>query len=154
MAVSEDVAATLRARGHEVSRVAGRARSETAVAIARASQLWNRVSVRESGSVIGLNGWHDQTWTLALAAAAVGAYLDAPVVFTARDTLPSEAPSMGFPGETAHQLRNPPVSAGAPSVTTVYVGGATWSGADLIEAFHGSILPGFDGNVSHTSRAA
>ncbi|MBW3662521.1 MAG: cell wall-binding repeat-containing protein [Actinobacteria bacterium] len=148
VAVSEGVAAMLRAEGREVSRLEGRTRNETAVAIARAPELWNRVTVVDSGSVIGLNGWHEQTWTLALAAAAVGAHLDAPVLFTTRDHVPSQPPSGSYPGETSHLLVSLPVSGRTPSVTTVHVGGQVWTSTGAIEAFHGASLPGFDGNVS------
>ncbi|HEX9766798.1 MAG TPA: cell wall-binding repeat-containing protein, partial [Nitriliruptorales bacterium] len=150
-AVSDQVGAILRSRGHAVVRMAGRDRFETAVEVARAPALWSRTEVRRSGSVIGLNGRHAQTWNLALAAAPVGAYLDAPVLFTTADGLPSLQPTTGHPGGTLEQLRNLGVTGPGPTVQTVFVGAGAWTADATAEAFHAQALPGFGGNLTVTA---
>lgn len=143
-AVSPTVTETLAARGYGVTRLAGATRNGTSVAIATAPSLWDRTQASTSASFIALNGWHPQSWALAVAAAPVGARLEAPVLYTLPDRLPDEV---------ATYVRDLAVSSGAhPDVRTVYVGAGTWSAPQVAEAFHGAVLPGSDGNVRVVQR--
>ena len=148
-AVSPTVAAEV-ATHATVVRAAGRTRSETAVAVARAPALFNRSEVVDRGSAIGVDGWSPATWALALAAAPVGAYLHAPVLFTGGDAVPSAAPSASGAGDTLQQLENLDVRGTDVSVVSVFVGAGTWASPSVAEAFHGALLPGIDGNVTVT----
>lgn len=147
-AVSTNVEGVLHQVSRSVVRLAGRSRSETAVAIARAPTLWDRVSVVDSGSVIAVNGWHPSGWALALAAAPLGAQLEAPVVYVMGDTIPSRAPSGDYPGDTLEYLRDLPVAGSAPVVASVVVGAGYFTAKAVAEEFHGSLLPGYDGNAA------
>lgn len=151
-AISEAVVDTFRARAGSAQRIAGRTRSETSVAVARTPALWDRAAVTSSGSVVALNGWDDHAWALALAAAPVAATLQAPVVFTGRDGLPGAAPSGAWPGEVGSWIRDLPVRTGGsgPTVISVFIGAGNWATPAVADAFHGAVLPGFDGNVDLT----
>ncbi len=146
-AVSDAVVDQLEAHG-TVARIAGRTRTETTVAVAK--QLWQRTTVGTRGAFIGLNGWHAESWGLAVLAAPVGAYLDAPVLFTNEQGLPSAAPAGAYPGDVREYLRGVELT-NSPELTTVFVGGSRWAGASAPAQFHINAVPGFDGNVEKGS---
>ncbi len=128
-ALSRAVFDDLAARGLAPERVAGRTRTETAVAIARHPDLWGVAELADEAAFIGLNGWHGETWALALAAAPLAATLGAPVLLTDPAGVPSAAAAGPYPGETGHylaMLEQAPGVLGA-DVQVLYVGQGTWA---------------------------
>lgn len=125
-ALRDSVRGRLTAAGVANRRVAGRSRSETAVAIAREPALWGRDAARGETAFLALNGWHPEAWALALAAAPVGAAEDAPILLTTKGSVPTAPPSDGTAGDTAYYLATLPSGPGA-QVTVTYVGGDPWA---------------------------
>lgn len=126
-AVGEDQVAALAQRGHGPVRVAGRTRSETAVVIAR--DLWGRREIDGSTAFVGVPGWHDETWALAMAAAPLAARRSAPILLTEGSGVPYAPPAPGFPGDTGwylSHLTQAPGSHGA-AVDVLYLGTGRWA---------------------------
>lgn len=126
-AVSDIPVAALEARGHGPVRIAGRTRSETAVAIA--TRLWKRTEITADTAFVGIPGWEQQTWALALGAAPVAAKRRAPILLTGRDDVPYAPPAGGYPGDTGYYLSHLRQGAGVTGavVDMLYVGSGPWS---------------------------
>ncbi len=124
--------------GTTAVRVSGPDRFQTALAVSRDARLWGRTVIDGAGAFIVVNGRDPRTWAFALAAAPVAAHLAAPVVFAERD---------GLPVSVAEGLRRLPLGDAAPQVLSVTVGQGNFLTSSVVEQFHATIVPGFDGNV-------
>ncbi len=143
-ALEQPVEDALRAHGRNPERVFGRSRTETSVAIARHGNLWARTTLPKRAAFVGLNGYHAETWALALSVAPFAAYLDAPVLLTTAADVPIGAPVPGRPGEPGWYLSHLLVADGASPVdlTFVYVGIGRWSDRHAAESFRSYVLLG------------
>lgn len=114
-------------RGHGPVRIAGRTRSETAVAIA--TELWGRTEITRDTAFVAIPGWDDETWGLALGAASVAARRQAPILLVDRDHVPYGAPVDGQPGDTGYYLSHLQQADGVAGavVELLYVGSGPWS---------------------------
>lgn len=131
-ALSAAVFDELAGRGHGPVRVAGRTRTETAVAVARHPELWGRTSVAAGDAFVGLSGWHDETWALALASSPLAAAMSAPVLLTGPDDVAVTPPQGSFPGDTGHYLAH---LAGNGPVEMWFVGSGRWADHHARDAF-------------------
>lgn len=132
-AVGAPVVADLVGQGWGPVRIAGRSRTETSVAIATHPALWGRNAVVDGDAFFGLNGWHDETWAVALASAPLAALAEAPILLTTGDGVSYAPPADGFPGDTAYYLSH---LAGTGNVQMVYVGTGRWADAHARDSFY------------------
>lgn len=137
-ALGPPVEDALRAQGRGPERVAGATRSETSVAVARHGDLWSRNSLPARAAFVGLNGYHDQTWALALSVAPLAAHLQAPVLLTRPDDVPVERATHGEPGWYLSHLDGN----GGVEVTYVYVGVGHWASRHAANSFRSYLFVG------------
>lgn len=128
-AVADGPVAALREAGNGPVRVAGRTRSETAVALASHPDLWARTVLDGDDAFVGLPGWHRQTWALALAVAPLAAARQAPLLLTGDAGVPYAGPEGPYPGDTGHYLAHLTQAEGVSGarVEVLYVGAGTWA---------------------------
>lgn len=137
-ALDRPVEEALRSQGRNPQRVAGATRSETSVAVARHPDLGARTSLPAEATFVGLNGYHDETWALALSAAPLAAHLQAPVLLTR----PSDvAVERGTHGEPAWYLSHLDGSGGV-DVTYIYVGAGRWASRHAANSFRSYLFIG------------
>ncbi len=123
-ALAPGVVTSLGQHGHGPIRVAGRSRTETAVAIARHPQLWGRTAITDGAAFVGLNGYHEQTWAVALASSPLAALVDAPLLLTGPADVPYVPPADGYPGDTGWYLAH---LDGGTSAQLLFVGAGRWA---------------------------
>lgn len=130
----------LRQQGRAPSRAAGDNRTQTSVAIAQDPQLWDRTTIGSKTAFVGLNGWHDETWALALAAAPLAVHLQAPILLTRPDDVPLGVGSVPEPAWYLAHLDNP--DGGGVAVTYVFVGAGRWADRHAAESFRSYLFVG------------
>ena len=137
-ALAPQVQEALQRQGRNPRRVQGVNRAETSVAVARDGDLWGRTRLGSTATFVGLNGYHDQTWALALAAAPLAAHRQAPVLLTRDSDVPADAGVHGEPGWYLARLDAP----GAVEVTYIYVGVGRWSTSHAANSFRSYLFVG------------
>jgi hypothetical protein len=85
-AVSDTVAAQVRGLVPRVQRVGGANRAETAALVAE--QLWRRSAGRAGDHFVFVEGYREESWAPAVAAAALSAQRAAPQLLVSSDSLP------------------------------------------------------------------
>lgn len=122
-AIAPSVVAQVEAVGPTVERIAGATRTGTSVAIAK--ELWNRTATLDGQGFVGVNGWHEETWALALASAPLAAQTDAPLLLTQKDGVEWGAPTTDDPtGDVGHYLATMPSEG---TVRVMFVGPGNWA---------------------------
>lgn len=139
VALAPAVQDTLERQGRDPRRVQGADRTETSVAVARDGGLWARTSLGSSATFVGLNGFHDETWALALSIAPLAAHLRAPVLLTRGWDVPANPGSYG--GEPGWYLAHLDAPGGV-AVTYVYVGVGRWSTPHAANSFRSYLFVG------------
>lgn len=132
VAIAPAVQATLAQDGRGPERLAGRTRTETSVAIARHPATWGRTSVTDGQAFLALNGWHEETWAVALVSAPLAALVEAPVLLTRADGVPYAAPADGYPGDTGWYLSH---LSGSGTVQAMFVGVGRWADPHARDSF-------------------
>lgn len=138
-ALSPRVARDVQALARPV-RVAGATRTSTAVAIARSSSLWGRTAVEDRAAVVGVPGYGERAWQIALASAPVAAHLDAPVTYLAADRVPVAG---GAHQDTGEYVAGLVVRGGGTVAATSVVVGERLGGLvpGVAASFHTLLLP-------------
>jgi putative cell wall-binding protein len=141
-ALSSAVEDQARAAGLNVTRVAGRSRTETSVAVAHA--LWGRTTFTSGPNpFLVTNGWHAESAGVVLASAPLSARLSAPVLLTGYDEVPFTPAAWPYPGDPGwFALTAPSATDARPAF--IGVGGFPWVDALRVANTTGWAYTGYD----------
>jgi len=151
-AIADGVHSALGRLGRGPERIAGRTRSETSVAVAQHPVLWGRTSLPADVGFIGLNGYDQDMWALALSVAPIAAHEWAPILLTGWDAVPTTPAEGSWPGEPGWYLSHLTADPGVDRVTQHYwfVGVGHWADRHAQQSFISYLLLGFRSHSSGT----